>query len=128
MHDPILAESALQPLDDELRRRIGESSPPYDADPDDPSYGAAFRRHLLFLRWPELLEAVAPGLDDLDRFYNTYYWVLKFSKLHQKAHGYDAGLEQQAFQVLEGADCDFDWSVVEAIGNRVDAEVGGRGG
>jgi len=30
-------------------------------------------------------------------------------------HGYQAGFEQQAFQLLEHADVSFDWSIIEKL-------------
>ena len=47
--------------------------------------------------------------------YNRYYWFLQFAKMHSEEHGNDAGIEQQAFQILESAMADIDWAVVEAI-------------
>lgn len=37
------------------------------------------------------------------------------SSLRTAAQGYDAGLDQQAFQMLEAAPDDIDWSVIESL-------------
>lgn len=51
--------------------------------------------------------------------YNRYYWFRQFAQLHSEQHGKDAGIEQQAFQILEGSTADIDWAVVEAIDKRI---------
>jgi hypothetical protein len=48
-------------------------------------------------------------------FYNRYYWFLVFAKLYHAAHGFDAGIEQQGFQLLETAPPGVDWNCLEAI-------------
>jgi hypothetical protein len=37
------------------------------------------------------------------------------SNLYMAEHGYQAGFEQQAFQLLEHADVSFDWSIIEKL-------------
>ncbi len=54
--------------------------------------------------------------------YNRYYWFLRFAKIHSEQHGKDAGIEQQAFQILENAMTDIDWAVVEAIDKKIHEE------
>lgn len=52
--------------------------------------------------------------------------VPRVCKLYQAKHGLDTGLEQQAFQLLEDAGPEVDWSAIEAIEARVAEDVGGR--
>jgi hypothetical protein len=39
----------------------------------------------------------------------------RFSNLYMAEHGYQAGFEQQVFQLLEHADVSFDWSIIEKL-------------
>jgi hypothetical protein len=48
-------------------------------------------------------------------FYNSYYWFLVFTKLHEERYGFDAGLEQQCLQMLEQAPSDVDWTVTKEV-------------
>ena len=56
-----------------------------------------------------------------DIFYNLYYWQNRFKKRHFELFGYDEGLEQQSFKMLEAFELQFpgtlDWSLVEQIEN-----------
>jgi hypothetical protein len=60
-------------------------------------------------------------MDETALFYNRYYWFKRFVKQRESEHGFDAGLEQQAFKLLEAAPADIDWSMVEAIDARAQA-------
>jgi hypothetical protein len=77
-----------------------------------------------FLVFSEPGVATRAGLGtfgDAELFYNRYYWFKRFAKLHQAAHGYDAGIEDQASQLLEHAPPDADWSTIEAIVELLDS-------
>jgi hypothetical protein len=50
-----------------------------------------------------------------DRLYNRYFWFRRFANAHRAKFGEDAGIEQQAFQILEHTDCNVDWSNVEQL-------------
>ena len=50
-----------------------------------------------------------------DRLYNRYLWFRRFANAHLAKFGEDAGIEQQAFQILDQAECDVDWSQVERL-------------
>ena len=124
MSDVLIPEQVLAEVDQDLKRVLASSGETFAVDPDNAGYGAAFRRHLLFSRWPSLLEGVGVNPTAEELLYNSYYWILKFSKLYGLRNGYDAGIEQQVFKVLENADCDVDWAVVEQITNLVEQELG----
>jgi hypothetical protein len=47
--------------------------------------------------------------------YNRYFWFLQFARTHCEHQGNDAGLEQQALQILESSMGEIDWTVIEAI-------------
>jgi hypothetical protein len=82
---------------------------------DDPDYGAALRYFLLFSDPARIAAAGITGLDELGAFYNAYYWFKRFAALRADRLGFDAGIEQQAFGLLERAPADVDWSAIEAI-------------
>ena len=48
--------------------------------------------------------AAALGLSEAERFWSRYYWLARFAREWQAVAGYDAGLEQQVFQLLESAE------------------------
>jgi hypothetical protein len=50
-----------------------------------------------------------------DRLYNRYFWFRRFANAHRAKFGEDAGIEQQAIQIFEHAECDFEWSRVEQL-------------
>jgi hypothetical protein len=83
---------------------------------DDPRYGQALRYYAAFTHNPS---AIDPELSPLSIFYNRYYWFQKFKSLYTQYHGYSAGLEQQAFKILEYAhehsNLDIDLLLIDAI-------------
>jgi hypothetical protein len=69
-----------------------------------------------------LVERAGLGrLDDRQLFYNRYYWFKRFAAALAAVDGYDAGIEQQAFKLLENAPPDVEWSFIEQI----DHDTGG---
>lgn len=114
------AESDLVDSDDAIRRACDGPHEGISIDLDDKSYGPAFRRYLLFHRLPHL---VAGQLNEQDIFYNAYYWFKVFAKQYMAKHGQDAGIEQQAFQMLESVDFEVDWSVIQVIEGQIDSGV-----
>ncbi|MCE9528883.1 MAG: hypothetical protein K8R36_22790 [Planctomycetales bacterium] len=54
-------------------------------------------------------------LSPQDRVYNRYFWFQCFRHVAEETFGSDAGIDQQATQILEHAGCDLDWNVVERI-------------
>ncbi len=82
---------------------------------NDEAYGRPFSYYLLFTHWPFLLPTV---LDKPQVFYNRYYWFQHFGKVYQGKRGPDAGVEQQGFQLLESADFDLDWQIIEKLDAR----------
>jgi hypothetical protein len=127
MSEVLVPENALAGLDEAVKGLLVSGGEAYSVDQDDELYGAAFRRHLLFSRWPSLLTEAGFYLSKEELLYNSYYWMLKFAKLHALKNGYDAGIEQQVFKILEQADCDVDWTVAEEISNLVEKQLGERG-
>lgn len=101
----------LSRVKNELYARVAQLTPSVPLDAGD--VGEALAWSLLFERWPDLL----PGspIDRESAFYNQYFWFKRFATLKQERDGYDAGLEQQVFRLLEQPDFDLDWSLIEQI-------------
>ena len=78
-----------------------------------PLVGEALNNYLLISNYPEKFEDVSA----LDLYYNKYYWYLKFSITYQDKYGYDAGIEQQEFKLIEEGESIpyIDWREVESI-------------
>lgn len=53
-----------------------------------------------------------------DRFYNRYFWFLRFVNAHHSVFGEDAGIDQQAFQILDSAEFDVDWALLEQLNEK----------
>lgn len=62
------------------------------------------------------------GVSPLDVFYNKYYWYILFAKKYQEQFGFDAGIEQQEFKILEEAGNfdQIDWAIIESIKKEVE--------
>lgn len=115
--DVLIPQDLLSPTKEELYARIARLKP--DIILDAGIVGEALGWSLLFERWPNLLPG--PLIDSEVAFYNQYFWFKRFATLKQERDGYDAGLEQQVFHLLEQADFDVDWSLLE----RLDTEATG---
>lgn len=115
--DPLIPPETLVPIQAELLRRIDQLDLPLAVDVREGEAGEALARSLLFEYWPDLLG----GSEELDRerlLYNRYYWFVRFVAIWQAAHGYDAGLEQQAFLMVEQADMQLDWDLLQQLDAR----------
>lgn len=89
-----------------------------------PILGRSLRNYCLLTECPEMVDSL--GLSADERFWNRYYWLARFAREWQAVAGYDAGLEQQVFQLLEYAEVGFDpLPEVEAAVER-DAVVASR--
>ena len=53
----------------------------------------------------------------ITKFYNKYYWFQKYVNRNHKLNGFDAGLEQQSFKLLDEAEHikGIDWQVIKEI-------------
>jgi hypothetical protein len=115
----LIPEEVLLSREEEVRHLIASVASMYAIDVEDPVHGPAFRHFLLFCHWPSLLAGSFPDLDTATVFYNKYFWFMRFVRLYALAYGPDAGMEQQAFQLLEAAEFEIDWSVIEEIESEV---------
>jgi hypothetical protein len=62
-----------------------------------PTAGRSLRNYIALTAYPDLLG----GLTLEERFWSRYYWLARFAREWQAAEGYDAGLEQSVFKLLE---------------------------
>jgi hypothetical protein len=84
-----------------------------DVDPaalSDPVAGPALRAFLILTQYAEWFMQQGWSADSV--FWSRYYWFKRFALLRKRAVGFDAGIEQQAFQILEHPfpNCEPDWS------------------
>ena len=108
---PIIPLEVLEGIDDvELRQRAGQLQLAVDVDSPEVR---PLLWSLAFKEWPDLFRA--QDLSELTRFYNQYFWYVRFISDWQAAHGGDAGLEDYATRILERAPHDIDWKVVERL-------------
>jgi len=60
----------------------------------------------------------------LEIYYNRYYYFTRFLYFHTKEFGYDSGLEQMEFKVINEAETflEINWSELENISNKAKTE------
>jgi hypothetical protein len=82
---------------------------------DDPLAGQALKFYLLLTEMPDLL--ADEGFSAEERFWSRYYWFLLYVRLRQASAGPDAGLEQQALQILQHPQppCSPGWSILTEV-------------
>lgn len=123
----IISKEILAAKLPEIELKLKESNQKFAIDWNDDFLGTAVRYYLLFTYWPSLLGAEDGEKKSTLIFYNRYYWFYYFLRLYTMKNGKNAGLEQQAFQLLEeseGLDVGIDWSLIEKIQNDIEAEIG----
>jgi hypothetical protein len=96
--------------------------PNLSMDLNNATSGSAFKYYFLLSYWPLRL-GYDPELSQEALFYNKYFWFLKFVRLYSLVLGTDAGLEQQAFQMIKNAGFNVDWALLEEIEQRVESEL-----
>jgi hypothetical protein len=114
--DSLVPVDELATLDDEILHRARNLGLAIEVSSD--AAGLALARALMFERWPEL-----SGVDPERAFYNRYFWFRRCASLWQAAHGDDDGIEQQVLQILEHAELDVDWALVEELDRAARADV-----
>lgn len=75
------------------------------------------KKYLSLVQYPFKFIDVEP----LQLYYNKYYYFLKFLVTYQEVFGFEAGLEQQEFKILEEGEIypDVDWGVIESISKKL---------
>src|SRR5436309_2843797 len=127
MNDLIVPEKWLRDRRMETRPLVQNAAADYSINLDDDSYGEAFQNYLVFSHCSSFIRDKRPDANDTIMLYNRYYWFLTFSKFYMKKHGYDAGMEQQAFKLLETAEGELNWEVIAELIRRVDNEENSKG-
>ncbi|MDI9881119.1 hypothetical protein [Flectobacillus longus] len=103
LFDKIILESLFENVDESLLV--------------NPSFSDDFKKYLLIERYPSKFRDAVP----LQLYYNKYYYFLKFLVKYKKLVGFDEGLEQQEFKILEEGEIypDIDWGEIESISNEI---------
>lgn len=112
--DILIAEDQLL-VHDALLTRLEEKAPTVRWRELDEDIRQAYARYVALLD-SELRRELGVGEMTEDvAFYNAYYWSLVFAKRYQARQGFDAGIEQEAFKILERAPADIDWQIMERV-------------
>ena len=123
--DIIIPEEAFAPHLAEARRRALRLSPPIEPNALTAPGGEALSRYLLLEHWPELFQD--DSVTERAVFYSKYYWFKRFAADRADATGYDAGLEQQVFQMLEAPPVEVDWDLIEEVDRQAAVDTRERG-
>lgn len=82
-----------------------------------PIAGPSLRNYVILTEYPEILHKLC--LSVADRFWSRYYWFARFTLKWNGIAGYDAGLEQQRYLLLENTDANWELlAEVEALARR----------
>lgn len=122
----IIPKEILEKLLPEIDNLIKKSAQNYSSVLNDITFGESYKYFLLFTNWPHLLTEEGIEIDNELIFYSRYYWFIHFLKLYTLKKGMDAGLEQQAFRLLEESeriDVEIDWSFIEKIQRDIEEEI-----
>ena len=114
----MIPESNFRDLRPDAEDQLEAIARDFGIDLSNESYGTAFRRYLILSHASTLLGA---AIDDGTVFYSQYYWFRLFSRRYCEINGQDAGLDQQAFKLIESADFDVDWAALQEIDSLVAA-------
>lgn len=112
--DILIPEGQLN-VDDVLLMRLAQKHPAVRWCEFDEDVKQSYARHVALLDSELRRELGAVDLSEPVAFYNAYYWGLIFARRYQARYGFDAGIEQEAFKVLERAPSEIDWRVVESV-------------
>jgi len=81
---------------------------------EHPIAGRSLRNYFILTDHPELSDQL--GLSPVEQFWSRYYWLARFTFEWNASSGFDAGLEQQLFHLLEHREVDHSTVIeVEAI-------------
>jgi hypothetical protein len=117
----LVEEGLLDSPDPAFQSALAELGTRYDASlVTHPLYGRCLVLYLVLTDHPDLVANL--GLSNEQMFWSRYFWFGVFTKLALAVDGPNAGLEQQAHQILEHPqpDCDPDWSFGERVTHEID--------
>jgi hypothetical protein len=115
VQDWLVPVEALRARFADIRDSVAPYKGGYSLGVNDPSAEEALIYYVLFTHCPHSLDSEEIQLDDEATFYNRYFWQRRISWLITRTRGSDAGLEQQAFQLLQSAAIDIDWELIDAL-------------
>ncbi|WP_431256722.1 hypothetical protein ACQ86G_18710 [Roseateles chitinivorans] len=118
MRDILIPEDRLA-VGDALLLCLAESVPSVRWRELDDDLRQAYARHVALLNVELRGELNVADLPEPIAFCNAYYWILVFAKRYQARYGFDAGIEQEVFSVLERAPANVDWQAVERVNEAV---------
>jgi hypothetical protein len=83
--------------------------------------GQAFRAFLVLSQ--QAHQFTVAGWSPEAVFWSRYFWFRRFLRLRSRECGFDAGLEQQEFNILEHPfpDCSPDWAKLQEVQGEADA-------
>ena len=112
MNKMLIPESWLVDRDAEIRALVGKPLESYAINGEDCDYGRSFRYFVLFSDCSDFILKSFAEITRSSLFYNKFYWFARFSNAYMKKHGFDVGLEQQQFQMLENQEGIIDLEVI----------------
>ena len=113
-------------VDDALQERIEKKVLAVNWRGLDDDVRQAYARYVALLDDSLRRELGVGVLSEHVAFYNAYYWVLLCAIRLQARYGFDAGIEQEVFKLLERAPANVDWQLVEQINQT--AQITAAGG
>ncbi|MDR3405473.1 MAG: hypothetical protein P4L99_23460 [Chthoniobacter sp.] len=121
----LISEEVIRALEERLGDWRGRLPGNYNQPlMDDPRFGRALLFYLLLTENGEALPAqVSPEAI----FWSRYYWFKRFLHTYETCVKKNAGMEQQAFQILEypWPPCEPDWADLETV-DRAAVEAAAR--
>src|SRR5436190_377337 len=114
-----LSEEALARAASDNASAISEAASGYAISETNAAFDPAFRYFILLTHLPQ---AIAPATP-IEIFYARHYWFCVLIGLLKASWGPDAGLDQQAHQLLESAPPGVDWSTMENLEHQAQAAV-----
>jgi hypothetical protein len=118
-------DSLMKYIDEEyLKQILAKENPVFQtrvstAALSDDNLSTLLQYYLFLTEYPNAVHSYLPELSEADLLYNRYYWFLKFKTNYGSKRGDDAGLDQQAFQLIEEIDqkltAGVNWSIIQQI-------------
>jgi len=120
--DVLIAESQLI-VSEALLTRLVEKVPAVRWREIDKEVEAAYARHFALLDKDLRSELGVAHLSEPVAFYNAYYWMLLFEKRYEARYGFNAGVKDEAVNILERAPAGVDWNVVASVKQVADKAI-----
>jgi hypothetical protein len=114
----LVSEEALAGTEEAFRQLLPTLPVSAHGLSSDPAIERCLTFFLLLTHAPDLLPGQVATAEQL--FYSRYYWFRRYQCLITETGGPNAGLAQQAFQLLEhpSPECIPDWSFLQTLDQR----------